>query len=567
MSEAIRIRGLHQAFGENVILDQLDLDVAPGEFVALLGRSGSGKTTLLRILAGLDVPAGGAVETPQPRSVVFQEARLLPWKRTWENVVLGLTAPDARALATRALAEVGLEHRAAAWPLTLSGGEAQRAALARALVREPKLLLLDEPFASVDALTRIRMHALVVDLWRRHRPAVLLVTHDVDWCWPTAGSRATSRSTSRGRVSRRMPPFTICASSCSPRWASSCKRRRPRTTTHSWGVFEMIRRGRFLATTGAAAAMAVAGPVRAQDAKQLRIGYQKNGLLLIAKQQGALAKRLEPLGINVSWVEFQSGPPLLESLNAGALDIGETGDTPPIFAQAAGAKLVYVAAAPDAGRRSGILVHADGGIDKLADLKGKRIAFTKGSSAHNVVVHALAAGGLTYGDIQPIYLQPADAAAAFRNGSVDAWSVWDPFFALGQRYPNTRTLVTAEKISPSNRFYLGGTDYVARNPEIVATFVEELGRGGRWATTHPVELAAVVVQTTGVEPDIAKIVASRDIYDVTYITDPILKQQQEIADAFAQLGLIPQRVDVKAIAYAPSAKARAALAQIEGAKS
>ncbi len=180
MSEAIRIRGLHQAFGENVILDQLDLDVAPGEFVALLGRSGSGKTTLLRILAGLDVPAGGAVETPQPRSVVFQEARLLPWKRTWENVVLGLTAPDARALATRALAEVGLEHRAAAWPLTLSGGEAQRAALARALVREPKLLLLDEPFASVDALTRIRMHALVVDLWRRHRPAVLLVTHDVD---------------------------------------------------------------------------------------------------------------------------------------------------------------------------------------------------------------------------------------------------------------------------------------------------------------------------------------------------------------------------------------------------
>jgi len=180
MSDAIRIRGLRQAFGGNVILDGLDLDVAPGEFVALLGRSGSGKTTLLRILAGLDAPAEGDVTTPQPRSVVFQEARLLPWKKTWENVVLGLPVAGARELATKALAEVGLEHRVDAWPLTLSGGEAQRAALARALVREPQLLLLDEPFASIDALTRIRMHALVESLWRRHRPAVLLVTHDVD---------------------------------------------------------------------------------------------------------------------------------------------------------------------------------------------------------------------------------------------------------------------------------------------------------------------------------------------------------------------------------------------------
>ncbi len=180
MSDAIRIRGLEQIFGANAILAGLDLDVAPGEFVALLGRSGSGKTTLLRVLAGLDRPSGGTVEAPQPRSVVFQEARLLPWKRTWENVALGLSGDDARARALAALGEVELAHRVDAWPLTLSGGEAQRAALARALVREPRLLLLDEPFAAVDALTRIRMHALVESLWRRHRPAVLLVTHDVD---------------------------------------------------------------------------------------------------------------------------------------------------------------------------------------------------------------------------------------------------------------------------------------------------------------------------------------------------------------------------------------------------
>lgn len=176
----VRLRGFTRRFGENVILDDLDLDVAPGEFVALLGHSGSGKTTLLRTLAGLDAAAGQDVTVPSARAVVFQDARLLPWKRVWKNVVLGLGGRDARARAEAALGEVGLSHRIEAWPLTLSGGEAQRTALARALVREPRLLLLDEPFASLDALTRLRMHELVLALWRTHRPAVLMVTHDVD---------------------------------------------------------------------------------------------------------------------------------------------------------------------------------------------------------------------------------------------------------------------------------------------------------------------------------------------------------------------------------------------------
>ncbi|MGI4879371.1 MAG: ABC transporter ATP-binding protein [Janthinobacterium lividum] len=177
---AVRLRGFTRSFGETQVLDALDLDIAPGEFVALLGRSGSGKTTLLRTLAGLDGSDGQDVEVPRSRAVVFQDARLLPWKRVWTNVALGLTGPDVRVRAEAALREVGLGHRLDAWPLTLSGGEAQRTALARALVREPKLLLLDEPFAAVDALTRIRMHALVLRLWAAHRPAVMLVTHDVD---------------------------------------------------------------------------------------------------------------------------------------------------------------------------------------------------------------------------------------------------------------------------------------------------------------------------------------------------------------------------------------------------
>ncbi|KPA88461.1 MULTISPECIES: ABC transporter ATP-binding protein [Pseudomonas] len=177
---AVECQQVSRRFGGQAVLDALDLEIAPGEFVALLGSSGSGKTTLLRALAGLDRIDEGRLAVPEPLAAVFQEPRLMPWKRAWRNVALGLrgTEPKARALA--ALAEVGLAHRVGAWPHTLSGGEAQRVALARALVREPKLLLLDEPFAALDALTRIRMHQLIVDLWRAHEPAVLLVTHDVD---------------------------------------------------------------------------------------------------------------------------------------------------------------------------------------------------------------------------------------------------------------------------------------------------------------------------------------------------------------------------------------------------
>jgi sulfonate transport system ATP-binding protein len=182
----VQLRGFTRKFGKHVVLDGIDLDIAEGEFVALLGRSGSGKTTLLRTLAGLDASDEGNVKLPNARAVVFQEPRLLPWKRVWENVLLGYDmgalggAKQARLLAQKALAEVGLDHRVNVWPATLSGGEAQRAALARALVREPKLLLLDEPFASLDALTRMKMQGLVAALCRAHSPAVLLVTHDVD---------------------------------------------------------------------------------------------------------------------------------------------------------------------------------------------------------------------------------------------------------------------------------------------------------------------------------------------------------------------------------------------------
>ena len=169
-----------RSFGDHVVLDGVDLAIQPGEFVALLGRSGSGKSTLLRAIAGLDAETSGIRSVPTRKAVAFQEHRLFPWMRVRDNVALGLPRAGRRAAAAQALEEVGLADKADVWPLTLSGGEAQRASLARALVREPELLLLDEPFGALDALTRIRMHALLVDLWRRHRPSVLLVTHDVD---------------------------------------------------------------------------------------------------------------------------------------------------------------------------------------------------------------------------------------------------------------------------------------------------------------------------------------------------------------------------------------------------
>ncbi|MFC9428881.1 ABC transporter ATP-binding protein [Streptomyces sp. NPDC056987] len=177
---AVRVEGLTRSFGGRPVIDGLDLTLRPGEFTALLGRSGCGKSTLLRVLAGLDREIEGTVLVPKRRAVAFQAPRLMPWKRVWRNVLLGLDGKPERAVAESALAEVGLAHRSGAWPRTLSGGEAQRASLARALVREPDLLLLDEPFGALDALTRLMAQRLVAELWQRRGCAVLLVTHDVE---------------------------------------------------------------------------------------------------------------------------------------------------------------------------------------------------------------------------------------------------------------------------------------------------------------------------------------------------------------------------------------------------
>jgi sulfonate transport system ATP-binding protein len=199
---AAELHQVRRVFGERAVLDSFELTIRSAEFVAILGPSGTGKTTLLRLLSGLDQADRGTVRVARRRSVVFQEPRLVPAKRVWQNVVLGQRGPVARQRAVAALTEVGLANHVDAWPNTLSGGEAQRVALARAMVREPSLLLLDEPFASLDALTRIRMHELVAQLWQRHRPAVVLVTHDVDEAILLADRVIVL---SRGRVTLDLP--------------------------------------------------------------------------------------------------------------------------------------------------------------------------------------------------------------------------------------------------------------------------------------------------------------------------------------------------------------------------
>ena len=180
LGASVRVEGTQRRFGDRIVLNSLDLEIAPSEFVVLLGPSGCGKSTLLRLLAGLDRPDAGRVTVPRARAIVFQNPRLLPWQRVWRNVTIGLDRRDAKRVAMEVLAEVGLGSQAKAWPRTLSGGEAQRVSLARALVSEPDLVLLDEPFAALDAITRLRMHDLVRALRHRHNAAMLLVTHDVD---------------------------------------------------------------------------------------------------------------------------------------------------------------------------------------------------------------------------------------------------------------------------------------------------------------------------------------------------------------------------------------------------
>ncbi len=296
------------------------------------------------------------------------------------------------------------------------------------------------------------------------------------------------------------------------------------------------------------AAFTLALPNIAHAAGRVRIGYQKNGSLVIVRQQ----RRLEPLNLAVEWVEFTSGPPLLEALNAGAVDFGATGDTPPIFAQAAGANLVYVGGQPISGVNQAILVRSDSPARTVADLRGKRVAFTKGSSAHNFMLRALARAGMKPSDIQHVNLQPADAGAAFRGGSLDAWAVWDPFYAIAEHEPTTRVLSTGEGVAPSNSFFLANRAFAEREPGTVRALLQAINEAAEWAKANPEDLARILSDVTGVPLPVQRVSAARGVYAVQPMDDGIIAQQQAIADSFADLRIIPARIDVRAAVWRPS---------------
>src|SRR5450756_2225992 len=232
-----------------------------------------------------------------------------------------------------------------------------------------------------------------------------------------------------------------------------------RWSRHSRQEIGMKRREFLKLSLGTAGVAALSQPARAQtDIREIRIGYQKNGVLVIARQRATLEQHFAPQGIAVKWVEFSSGPPMLEAMHVGRIDYGAVGDSPPIFAQSAGAAIVYAAGQPITNGQ-GILVQSNSPIRAIADLKGKRVGFTKGSSAHNIVVQTLEKAGLSYADITPVYLTPPDAGPAFANGSIDAWSIWDPYLAIGETRQNGHILVNAAEITKANSFYIANRDF------------------------------------------------------------------------------------------------------------
>jgi sulfonate transport system substrate-binding protein len=307
---------------------------------------------------------------------------------------------------------------------------------------------------------------------------------------------------------------------------------------------------KFSLGTVAAAAMSQRASAQA-GLKEIRIGYQKNGVLVIARQQATLEEHFAPQGIAVKWLEFSSGPPMMEAMNVGSIDYGAVGDSPPIFAQSAGAAIVYAAGQPITNGQ-GILVQGNSPIRTIADLKGKRVGFTKGSSAHNVIVQTLEKAGLSYADITPVYLTPPDAGPAFANGSIDAWSIWDPYFAIGETKQNGRILVDASEVTKTNSFYIANRDFAKSRGPVLQQIIDVTSSTAKWAESHRDEVAKSLSAITGIPLDIQTVAANRSSFAVGPITDDIVATQQGVADRFFKLGLIPKPIVVRDAVWKPA---------------
>lgn len=309
-------------------------------------------------------------------------------------------------------------------------------------------------------------------------------------------------------------------------------------------LISTFNRRQILAAAAAATALGSAGLALAQTPKRvLRIGHQK-GWLSILKGRGTLEKRLSPLGVSITWTEFNAGPVQLEALNVGAIDFGDVGEAPPIFAQAAGAPLVYAGATVPRPRLEAIIVPKDSGIKTVADLKGKRVAYNKGSNVQYFLVKLLEKHGLKYGDVQSIFLPPPDARAAFQKGAVDAWIIWDPFFAAAQKTLDARLLADASGVVNNRGYYFTSRDFATKNTDVLKIAIEEINAIDTWASKNQATAASELSTVLGLDKSITELYLSRTTYGTAPVTRAILAEQQVIADTFFELKLIPKKLNL-----------------------
>jgi sulfonate transport system substrate-binding protein len=291
----------------------------------------------------------------------------------------------------------------------------------------------------------------------------------------------------------------------------------------------------------------------AQEKIELRIGYQKAAsLFVLQKAQGTLEKRLAPLNAGVRWIEFPAGPQLLEGLNLGAVDVGYVGEAPPIFAQAAGAQFVYIGYDPAAPQAEAILVPKDSTLKSVAELKGKKVALNKGSNVHYLLVKLLEKNGLKLSDIQPVYLPPADARAAFESKNVDAWVIWDPFAAAAEKAIGARVLADGKGVVNNYQYYLAARNFVGKNPKVIQALFDDSVEQGRWLKANQQQAAELIAPLQGLPVDVVELSLKRYEFNVKPVPESVIADQQKLADTFFDLKLIPKVISVKDAAYKPA---------------
>lgn len=298
-------------------------------------------------------------------------------------------------------------------------------------------------------------------------------------------------------------------------------------------------------STAIAGVMLLSGCSKKEESVTLNIGFQKYGVLPILKERGTLETVLKQQGVNVKWVEFPAGPQLLEGLNVGSVSFGEAGEAPPIFAQAANSNLVYVANQPEAPKAEALIVQKDSNIQSVQDLKGKRVALNKGSNVHYLLLKVLEANNLKLSDIEVVYLPPSDARAAFERGAVDAWVIWDPFFAAAEHQISARVIATGENIVSNHQFYLADRKFAEANPQIIDAVVNELNLTTEWVSSHQDEAAKLLEKPTGLAFDVLKTSISRMGFGVKPLTPEVAQKQQQVADAFYGQQLIPAKLNIQ----------------------